>query len=690
MVNDQSRYSRLANITRIVNTKLDLHEVLQQVTTAISEEIVRCDSVGIFLPEGDGTYRGFAGKPELMSGVTLQSQIIDPETDPLAAELIETRKTIYIADTSKDKRPDLKPVGAFQIKSLLALPISYEQEFIGMVFLFDYGTPMNLTQSAIESVEAYVNMAAVAIQNAKTLNQKEKLLAEKQLLLDLTRELSFCSTIRESLNVCFTYLKRAFEDGDFAAHIIKPPSASGSMPIQFHAAGGMTEQDWNEHLATMGLTKTYAELVRGAISQKEPIRTSMGARRELLLLPMISMGKVHGVVSAVCRSVTAPNAMDSQITFAQSIIEATAPVFSNLLHKNRLEGMVEERTSALYAANKRLNSVIESITDGFFVLNKDWEYTYINQHHFLPGGNTADEVLGKRIWDVFPETVDTIIYTEFHRAMNDRVTVRFETQSDVEDFWFEITAYPFDDGICCMMKNIKEKKKYENELKRLANLDLIGQMAAGISHEIRNPMTTVRGFLQLMVANEQLEPHAAHFNLMIDELDRANAIITEFLSVGNTRTSDMKMMSLNTILEDISPLIKVDTANQNKQIRIYTQEVPELLLNHNEIRQLIINLYRNGLEAMNEGQILTIGTYTENENCVVLAVQDQGSGIDPAIIDKIGTPFYTTKEEGTGLGLGICYAVAARHNAEIDIETGPEGTIFFTKFPIEPEPEGTH
>ncbi|MBT2583948.1 ATP-binding protein [Planococcus sp. ISL-109] len=690
MVNDQSRYSRLANITRIVNTKLDLHEVLQQVTMAISEEIVRCDSVGIFLPEGDGTYRGFAGKPEMMSGVTLQSQIIDPETDPLAAELIETRKTIYIADTSKDNRPDLKAVGAFQIHSLLALPISYEKEFIGMVFLFDYGTPMNLMQSEIESVEAYVNMAAVAIQNAKTLNQKEKLLMEKQLLLNLTRELSFCSTIRESLKVCFAYLKLAFDDADFAAHIIKPSSAKGGTPIKFHAADGMAEQKWNEHLARMGLTKSYAELVRHAVSQKEPIRTDMGAHQELWLLPMISMGKVHGVVAAVCSSEAAQNAIDLQIPFAQSIIDATAPVFSNLLYMDQLEGMVEERTSALYAANKRVNSVIESITDGFFALNQDWEYVYLNKHQFLPRGKKPEEVLGNKIWDEFPETVDTIIYTEFHRAMNDRVTVRFEAQSEADDYWYEITAYPFDDGICCMLKNIKEKKKYEKELKRLANLDLIGQMAAGISHEIRNPMTTVRGFLQLMMTDEQLEPHAAHFNLMIDELDRANAIITEFLSVGNTRTSDMKMMSLNTILQDISPLIKVDTSNQNKQICIYTQEVPELLLNHNEIRQLIINLYRNALEAIDEGQTLTIGTYLENENCVVLAVQDQGSGIDPAIIEKIGTPFYTTKEEGTGLGLGICYAVAARHNATINIETGPEGTIFFTKFPVESEPDGEH
>lgn len=683
MKNNQSRYSRLANITQMINAKLDLREVLQQVTTAISEEIVQCSSVGIYLPEGDGTYRGYAGKPEIMSGMTLQSQVINPTTDSLAAELIETRKTIYIADTLKDGRPNPESVDAFQIKSLLALPISFEKELFGMVFLFDYGTPMNLSEAEIETVEAYVNMAGVAIQNAKTFSQKEKLLEEKQLLLDLTRELSFCSTIRESLKVCFSYLQQAFGENEFAAHILKPSKLSSSISMEFQATGGMTEKEWTNDLVEMGLSESYAQGLSDSISRRRQMRIDLDEHRMLLLFPMVSMGKVHGVISAVCICEVAKDLMELQISFAQSIIDATTPVFSNLLYMDGLEAMVVERTSELYAANKRVNSVIESITDGFFALNKDWEYVYINKHQFLPGGKKANEVIGKNLWKVFPEAVDSVIYNEFHRAMNDRVTVRFEAQSEEHDFWFDITAYPYDDGICCMLKNVQEKKKYEKELKRLANLDLIGQMAAGISHEIRNPMTTVRGFLQLLKADEQLEQHAGHFNLMIDELDRANAIITEFLSMGNTRTSDMKMMDLNSIIQDISPLIKVDTFNQNKQIRIYTQEIPDLMLNHNEIRQLIINLYRNGLEAMEEGRTLTIGTYMEDEKFVVLAVQDEGCGIDPGIIDKIGTPFYTTKDEGTGLGLGICYAVAARHNATIEIETGPGGTIFFTKFQVD-------
>ena len=167
---------------------------------------------------------------------------------------------------------------------------------------------------------------------------------------------------------------------------------------------------------------------------------------------------------------------------------------------------------------------------------------------------------------------------------------------------------------------------------------------------------------------------------MIEELDRANSIITEFLSIGNTRTSDLQMLNLNTIIDDIMPLIGADAQNQNKVIQFDMNDIPELLLNRDEIRQLLINLYRNGFEAMSIGKVLTISTYKEGADCDVLAVRDQGEGIRPEILEKLGTPFYTTKDNGTGLGLGICYAIATRHNAEIDIQTGVGGTTFFIKF----------
>jgi len=680
MLSEQTRYSRLANITKIINTKLELREVLQRVTTAISEEIVQCDSVGIYLPQKDGTFRGFAGKPETINGITLDTQVIDLEIDLLAKEVIETKKTIYIPDTSKDNRPDPRPVEAFKIKSLLALPIAFGQELFGLVFLFDYGIPMNLTESEIQSVEAYVNMAAVAIQNANNLTQKENLIAEKQLLLNVTRDLSMCSSIEESLEKCFFYLGKVLDSKNIAAHLLDPLEKTTISLTKLSKDCEWTQAGWIENLKGIRIDQCYETTMQEVIKTKCVIPIKNVDSKDLLMIPLVSMGEVLGVIAVVNDEGKAHNYHEPQIQLAKSIVDATGPTFSNLLYMDQLENMVEERTSELAAANERVTSVIESITDGFFALNKEWEFTYLNKHQYLPQKKTAEDVLGKSIWEVFPKNVDTIMYKEFHRAMSERVSVHFELPSIFDDNWYEVVAYPYDDGICCLLKNITEKKKYEKELKRLSNLDLIGQMAAGISHEIRNPMTTVRGFLQLLKTEDRFEKHNGYFNLMIEELDRSNSIITEFLSMGNTRTSDLEMLDLNLIIHDIIPLIKIDTLYQNKYIQVDTKEIPELLLNRNEIRQLLINLYRNGLEAMSTGKVLSISTYKESENCVVLAVQDQGEGIRPEIVEKLGTPFYTTKDKGTGLGLGVCYAIAARHNAKIEIQTGPEGTTFFVKF----------
>ncbi len=677
---EQTRYSRLANITEIINTKLELREVLQHVTQAISEEIVTCNSVGIFLPHEDGTFRGFAGKPEMMTGMTLESQIIDPEIDLLAKEVIETQKTIYIPDTSKDSRPDPRSVEAFQIKSLLGLPISFEQELFGLVFLFDYGSPMHLTESEIQSVEAYVNMAAVAIRNASNLKQKEDLLAEKQLLLDVTRDLSMCSSVQESLDKCFFYLKKVLDSRNISVHLLGSPEKQAVTSSRRDSGADWTEQDWDKALAEAG-KEDYATMIRHVADTRQTAALPDNEEAGMLMIPLVSTGEVLGVLTAAGNETAVRHFGKSQIRLATSIADATAPVLSNLSYMDQLESRVEQRTSELAAANERVTSVIESITDGFFTLNEEWEFTYINRHQYLPDGITREDVLGKNVWEVFPESVNSIIYREFHRAMSERVSVNFEIPSVTDDHWFEVIAYPYDEGICCLFKNIFEKKKYEKELRRLSNLNLIGQMAAGISHEIRNPMTTVRGFLQLLKKQEDLKEHHQHFGLMIEELDRANSIITEFLSVGNTKTSRLEMLDLNKILQDIAPLIKIDTLNQNKQIRFNTNDIPELLLNRTEIRQLIVNLYRNGLEAMQPGQELTISTYMDGDGCAVLAVQDEGEGIRPEVLEKLGTPFYTTKDEGTGLGLGICYAIAARHHAKIEIQTGPGGTAFLTRFP---------
>ncbi|HCF70711.1 MAG TPA: PAS domain-containing sensor histidine kinase [Syntrophomonas sp.] len=229
------------------------------------------------------------------------------------------------------------------------------------------------------------------------------------------------------------------------------------------------------------------------------------------------------------------------------------------------------------------------------------------------------------------------------------------------------------------MIDITEQKQMQEEMARLDRLNLVGEIAASIGHEIRNPMTTVRGFLQLLGNEAIYKEDRPYFELMIEELDRANAIITEFLSLAKNKTVDSKLHNLNSILENVYPLLQADALGQDKRVKLELARIPNVMVDEKEIRQLLLNLVRNGMDAMDAGGTITIKTYVEDDQ-VVLSIHDRGSGIPSEVLQHLGTPFFTTKEDGTGLGLSVCYSIAARHNASINIETGDTGTTFYIGF----------
>jgi len=228
-----------------------------------------------------------------------------------------------------------------------------------------------------------------------------------------------------------------------------------------------------------------------------------------------------------------------------------------------------------------------------------------------------------------------------------------------------------------LMIATEERVALEKELAKLARLNLIGEMAAGIAHEIRNPMTTIRGFLQMSKKSKSME--VAYIDIMLEELNRANGIITEFLSLAKNKVSHQEQKNLNDIIASMQPLVQAEAMLSGKHFHVYYGSIPELQLDEKEIRQLLLNMAMNGLEAMNPGGALTISTYKE-EDAVTLRIEDQGCGIREEYREKLGTPFFTTKDKGTGLGLAVCYSIAARHHAEIDLKSSDKGTVFLIKF----------
>ncbi|MFB5268583.1 ATP-binding protein [Paenibacillus enshidis] len=230
-----------------------------------------------------------------------------------------------------------------------------------------------------------------------------------------------------------------------------------------------------------------------------------------------------------------------------------------------------------------------------------------------------------------------------------------------------------------VMQDMTELEMLRSEMGNVERLSLVGQMAAGITHEIRNPMAVVRGFLQLM--REKSPVSLDHYYLIVmEELDRANGIINDFLSLAQNRIVEKEDSHLHSLVQELVPLLWADANLRGQSIELKLDDsVPNLYLNPKEIKQLILNLARNGMEAMGDKGMLTILTRTDGEY-VELEVRDTGSGIPAERIGKLFEPFYTTKAKGTGLGLSLCKRIVERHHGTIAVHSDEgAGTSFVVR-----------
>lgn len=376
--------------------------------------------------------------------------------------------------------------------------------------------------------------------------------------------------------------------------------------------------------------------------------------------------------------------------------------------QDHLELLIKERTLELTKANEQLQrEVIErkrvedtlrrsenrfskafNSSPSLMAINtlSNGKFVDVNESFLQIIGYSRNQVIGRstkelNLW-AEPKDCDKVRQEILEQGSIRNLELEFCTKSGQVRMGL-LSAETIDLGgeqcILGVMHDITDIRQLEKEMARFDRLNLIGEMAAGIAHEIRNPMTSVRGFCQMLGDKKECIQYEEYFDLMINELDRANSIITEFLSLAKDKVMDLQIQNLNTIVKALFPLIQADAMETDMFINVELQDVPDILLDEKEIRQLILNLVRNGLEAMSPGKNLTIRTFMDKED-VVLSVQDRGEGIAPDLMDKIGTPFLTTKKQGTGLGLAICYSIAARHNADINVESDTTGTTFFVRF----------
>lgn len=226
-------------------------------------------------------------------------------------------------------------------------------------------------------------------------------------------------------------------------------------------------------------------------------------------------------------------------------------------------------------------------------------------------------------------------------------------------------------------------KSFHQELQQAKQLHSVGQMAATIAHEIRNPITVVKGFAQLLDQKEELtETEKFYIQTMLTELEYTQVIINDYLSLAKQQTGIVQVIALNDEIKKTADLLTSFANQRNIGIVLKPNHDLYIKMDPIELKQLLVNIIKNGIESMDKAGFITIET-EQDQGMAKIMITDTGVGLTKNQIDVLGTPFYSLKEQGTGIGLTVCYNIVQKYKGEILVTSKLTiGTTFTIYIPL--------
>lgn len=239
-------------------------------------------------------------------------------------------------------------------------------------------------------------------------------------------------------------------------------------------------------------------------------------------------------------------------------------------------------------------------------------------------------------------------------------------------------------GAVIVLRDLREIKQLEEKVRRSEKLAAIGKLAAGVAHEIRNPLSSIRGFAQFLSQGLKDSPkEQAYAQTMVSEVDRINRVVTDLLTFARPTTAEAVPADVTELVEHCVRLVQADADSRNITLRRNITDLSKVRLDTNQLTQALLNLLLNAMQAVESGGTIEIGAALKpSDDRLLLWVEDNGAGIQPDKFEKIFDPFYTTRAKGTGLGLAIVHKIVENHQGEIGVESPPAGKKKGSRFTL--------
>jgi PAS domain S-box-containing protein len=411
--------------------------------------------------------------------------------------------------------------------------------------------------------------------------------------------------------------------------------------------------------------------------------------------------------------------MTSKIKKQKQIFSLLNNRFAGFLEANDSENSIPyekgDESTDTYDQDLLLNkvynfykSIIQNINSGLIAIDLQGQITFVNQPAAKMLGYDREELIRKNIYEIFNEDEASqkclrLLFLPGKKIDDKEVTFRKKNNTSI---LVGLNVSPIHDennkfdGIVLLFRDLTEIRELKLQIERMEHLALLGELSAGIAHEIRNPLAGIKASAQILqdgVDDERLQQKI--IDRMIREVDKANRLLKEFFKFAKPTKPNLKFHDLELIIEGVYLLLKSKFQNKNIEFSIeYETGIPQIFVDDTQIEQVIINLFLNGIDAMPNGGKLKINTFKKQlhvlENTVsinnvdgkmdyvILQITDSGAGIEKKNLEKIFNPFFTTKVDGLGLGLSICSRLTQENGGKIDVRTeSGNGTTFTLALP---------
>ena len=323
------------------------------------------------------------------------------------------------------------------------------------------------------------------------------------------------------------------------------------------------------------------------------------------------------------------------------------------------------------------DNLVENMPMGLVAMDRESRIIAFNQTAEFVLRKTAGEVIGQMAKDVLPEACRDLLRTlevekqiiakEIDCSLTDGRTIPLEVIATV------LEEEDGARGVVVLFRDITEIKQLKKEIAQSQRLASLGSLAAGVAHEIRNPLSSIKGFATYFKERYRDNPDDSQTaDIMVQEVDRLNRVIGQLLDYARPMTMNRRETAIQTVIQHA--LRMIESQAQEKGVVIQTElqaDVVAVLIDPDRIKQVFLNLYLNAIGAMEGGGILSVALLSMTDRRIRIEVRDTGVGIDPKNLDRIFDPYFTTKSSGTGLGLAIVQKIIEAHRGEIQVASTP-------------------